>query len=540
MFQKMVEAIHRRDLLEKRIDQVELPKGVEASEFKDLKWAKTEEDLYNRLLRIKALQVESAEKINEESKDIALQRLAKRRLKREQEFLTTNAVDKQHFILSMVLKAVAASLDTHTAYFTPSEAEQFMIQVQQRLVGLGVQIRDDLSGFTVVKIIEGGPAAEDKKLKVNDRIIAINGDPVVGMDIYEVVELLRGEDGTKVDLTVLREMDEDGEKKKEKLNLTLKRGEVILKETRFESSYEPYGEGAIAHIRLFAFYQDAQNSSATDIYEALKKIKKEHELKGVILDLRDNPGGILPQAVAVTGLFITKGVVVSVKDSTGAVQHLRDIDGQMAWDGPLIVLTNRISASAAEIVAQTLQDYGRAIIVGDDHTFGKGTFQTFTLDSLSNKVNPQGEYKVTRGKYYTVSGKTPQLVGVIPSIVVPGPYSSLDVGEKFTEYPLENDEIAPQFDDDLSDVPSFKREPLSFLYKSNLQARLTTYNPYLPTLQKNSEERIKEDKAYQKFLKEIKKPNPDSEVLKLYTETDFQYLETVNVMKDLLYMMKQH
>lgn len=538
IFQEMVKAIHRRDRLEEKIDQAALPSNVEPSEFKDMPWAKNEEELYTRLLRVKALQMDSAEKLNEEGKEIAMQRLTKRRLKREQEFLTSNAVDREHFILSMVLKATASALDAHTAYFTPAEAEQFMIQVQQRLFGLGVQIRDDMNGFTVVKIIEGGPAANDKNLKVNDRIVAINGEPVVGMDILEVVELIRGDEGTTVHLTILRDVEENGHKRVEKLDIPLKRGEVILKETRIESSSEPYGYGAIAHIKLFSFYQDPQSSSSSDIYLALTKIKKDHALKGVILDLRDNSGGMLPQAVSVTGLFITKGVVVSVKDSTGLIQHLRDIDGKNIWDGPLIVLTNRFSASAAEIVAQTLQDYGRAIVVGDDHTFGKGTFQTFTLDSMNNKVNLQGEYKVTRGKYYTVSGKTPQLVGVQADIVVPGPYSHTDIGEKFTKFPLENDTISAQFNDDLSDVPAFQREPISFLYKSNLQPKLTTYVPYLPVLRQNAETRIKDDKAYQKFLEEIKKPNPDQEVLKLYVETDFQYLEALNIMKDLLFMMK--
>lgn len=538
IFKEMIKAIRRRDDIEERIDHAELPKNVEFSEFKDLKWAKNEEDLYHRLLRLKALQLESAEKLNEESKELSLQRITKRRYKREQEFLTTNSLDREHFILSMVLKATASALDSHTAYFTPSEAEQFMIQVQQRLFGLGVQIRDDLSGFTVVKIIEGGPAAIDKNLKVNDRIIAINAEPVVGMDILEVVELIRGEEGTTVDLTVLRDEEVNGVKTAEKLDILLKRGEVILKDTRIESSADPYGNGVVAHIKLYSFYQDRQSSSASDIHEALMKIKKEHTLKGVILDLRDNSGGILPQAVAVTGLFITNGVVVSVKDSSGAIQHLRDIDGKTSWDGPLVILTNRLSASAAEIVAQTLQDYGRAIVVGDDHTFGKGTFQTFTLDSTNNKVNPQGEYKVTRGKYYTVSGKTPQLVGVQPNIVVSGPYMNMDVGEQFTKFPLENDHIPEQFNDDLSDVPFFQREPISFLYRSNLQPRLIIYDQYLPLLRKNAEMRIKDDKSYQKFLEEIKKENPDSEVLKLYVETDFQYQETLNIMKDLLYMMK--
>src|SRR5262249_27228595 len=154
------------------------------------------------------------------------------------------------------------------------------------------------------------------------------------------------------------------------------------------------------------------------------------------------------------------------------IQHLREVEGKPIWEGPLTILVNRASASAAEIVAQTLQDYGRAVVVGDDHTFGKGTFQTFTLDPITNpKVNPQGEYKVTRGRYYTVSGKSPQLSGVFSDIVVPGMLSYLDIGESFSKYPLENDSIEPHFDDDLSDLSAFHRLQLGPMYRYNLQTR---------------------------------------------------------------------
>ncbi len=211
-------------------------------------------------------------------------------------------------------------------------------------------------------------------------------------------------------------------------------------------------------MHLFSFYQDSNSSSASDLAAAIENLKKEHNLKGIILDLRNNAGGLLPQAVSVTGLFISKGVVVSVKDNTGQVQHLRNVENRKVWDGPLIVLTARTSASAAEIVAQTLQDYGRAIVIGDPETFGKGTFQTFTLESANfGKVNPKGEYKVTRGRYYTVSGKSPQLVGVKADIVVPGIFSEMEIGEKYSKFPVETDEIPPNFDDNLSDVPAIHR-----------------------------------------------------------------------------------
>ncbi len=535
--EKLITAIKRRNILEQNIDEAQLPKNVQPTEFKDIKFASSEEELLDRLVRIKALQIETADKLNQETRSQFLQRLNKRRFNREEELIARSDGEKEQLVLSYVLKAISSALDSQTAYFTPAEATQFMIQVQQRLFGIGAQLRDDLNGFSIMRLIDGGPASIGNKLKVGDRIIAVNREPVVGMDITEAVELIRGQQGTSVILTLLREKGDENHKQKEVLDVEIVRGEVVLKETRLETSYEPYGDGVIALLHLFAFYQDGTTSSTADLRAALEDLKKQHRLKGVVLDLRNNGGGLLPEAVGVTGLFITKGVVVSVKDNSGAVQHLRHIDEKIAWDGPLIVLTNRGSASAAEIVAQTLQDYGRAILIGDEETFGKGSFQTFTLESSHyGKVNPQGEYKVTRGRYYTVSGKSPQLTGVKTDIVVPGLLSNLDIGEKFSKFPLENDQIPPNFDDDLADIPSIHRAQIIRLYKFNLQPILNTYTPYLSALIDNSRDRIAKNKNYQNFLKEIAKKDFISDPIELFGQADLQLIETMNVMKDLIFL----
>ena len=305
-----------------------------------------------------------------------------------------------------------------------------------------------------------------------------------------------------------------------------------------ETVLEPYGDGVIANLNLYSFYQDPASSSAGDIRKALELVKKDHELKGVILDLRSNAGGLLTQAVSVTGAFINKGIVVSVKDHTGRIQHLREVDGKPVWEGPLFVLVNRASASAAEIVAQTLQDYGRAVVVGDQFTFGKGSFQTFTLDPVTNpKVNPQGEYKVTRGRYYTVSGKSPQLKGVQSDIIVPGLLSFLEIGEEFAKFPLENDEIPPHFEDDLADITPYHRVQLGPMYKYNLQTKLSTYVSYLESLKKNSRLRIDTNRNYQNFLTEMEKKNFDSEQIDFFGQSDLQLAEALNVMKDLIFLM---
>ena len=540
---EMIKAIARRHTLEKQINLDDLPKDVKAKEFKDMKWAQNTDDLMTRLARVRSLQIESSAKFNEEVKEKSIQRITKRQQKFEEDITNPDPVLRERFILSDVMKAITSALDTHTTYFTPEEAQQFMISVQQRLFGIGAQLRDDLNGFTITKIIEGGPAFTNKELKVNDRVIAVNGEPVVGMDIVDAVELIRGEEYTPVTLTVIRESEVEGKKEKieEKKDITILRGEVVLKETRFETDIEPYGDGVIGYVRLYSFYQDPESSSSDDIQKAIEKLKSEHNVLGLIFDLRYNTGGLLSQAVGVAGQFITKGVVVSIKDETGEVQHLRDLDGKTVFNGPLFVLINRASASASEIVAQTLQDYGRALVVGDDHSFGKGSFQTFTLNTTKNDhVNPKGEYKVTRGRYYTVSGKTPQLNGVISDITVPGPLSETEIGEKFAKFPLESDKIKENFDDDLSDIPFYQRDKIKSLYKFDLQKKVDIYGPYLEMLKKNSAYRIEHDKNYQTFLKEIKKNEVDEEsASEKFGQNDIQLNESYNIMRDLLFLMKK-
>ncbi len=486
---------------------------------------------------IKSLQIEAIAKLNGELKDKAMQRIQKHQGKTEDAFLETDPAKKEFLMLSNILKAFASSLDTHTVYFTPDEATQFMMAVQQRLFGIGAQLRDDINGLTIVKIIEGGPASKNENIKLKDRIIAVNHEPIVGMDITDAVELIRGPENTPVVLTVIRDI----EGKEEKLDITIIRGEVVLKETRFETSYEPFGDGVIAYIRLFSFYQDPEFSSSEDIKNEIEKLKKEKNVEGIILDLRNNTGGLLSQAIGVSGLFITKGVVAAIKDNTGQVQYLRDLDGVTYWSGPLIILVNRASASASEIVAQSLQDYGRAIIVGDDHTYGKGSFQTFTLISdKAGDVNPEGEYKVTRGRYYTVSGKTPQLNGVQSDIVVPGALSFVDIGEKFNKYPLANDSIKENFDDDLSDVPVLERSKIRSLYRFNLQKKLKIYTPYMTILKANSAFRLEHNKNYQAFLAELKKEEPsEEEAEEKFGQNDLQLTEAYNIMKDLI-LLQNH
>ena len=529
----MIDAIDRRNKLEAELSVSDLPKDVKPEEFKDMKWTNSKRELLTRLIRIKALQLDSAEKVSEECKETISQVLEKKKINKEKEITTKNSEEKKAYILSSLLKSFCHSLDSHTDYFTPFEANQFMMQVQQKLSGIGAQLRDNLNGFMIMHVIDGSPA-KLANLKTGDRIIAVNSEPVIGLDITEAVEMIRGEMGSKVNLTIMRKLDED--KDEHKFDIEITRSEVVLEETRIEKHFEPFGDGVILNLKLFSFYQDSKSSSAQDLKNAIDNYAKKHKIKAIILDLRSNTGGLLPQAVEVASLFISKGIVVSIKDSSDNLQHLRNTDGKTTFDGPLVVLVNKASASASEIVAGTLQDYGRAIVVGEE-TFGKGSFQTFSLDASKNaKINPSGEVKVTRGRYYTVSGKSPQLVGVQADVEVPGILSELDIGEKFSKYPLENDEISPNFDDDLSDIPLIHRKRLSLLYKHNLQQKMTTYTQYLDILGTNSKNRIENNQNYQSFLTDIKLKNFESKSVELFNQSDIQLLETMSIAKDLAYL----
>lgn len=532
IYEKFLTAIQRRQ----KFELFPYTEQVDYKDLKDLTWAKTEQELIERISKIKALQLEATKSLKDEEKETVVNHLKTRRLKKEKNYLSENESLKNKRIYSTILKAISSSLDCHTNYFTPSEANQFMIDVQQRLFGIGAQLRDTFNGLTIMRIIEGGPADLNGILKINDRIIAVDQEPIVGLDILEGVEKIRGNKGTSVKLTVLRESEND---KTEKLEIEIIRDEVVVEDTRFQITHSPFADGIIAKVRLFSFYQDENTSSAEDIKKVLDDLKNKHTLKGVILDLRGNTGGLLVQAVAVTGLFIHQGIVVSVKDNHGKLQHLRDLTPESVFDGPLLVLTDRASASAAEIVAQTLRDYGRSLVVGDDQTFGKGSFQTFTLDTQNHdNVNQKGEYKVTRGRYYTVSGKSPQLNGVKADIEIPGIFSEIDIGEKFGKYPLKSDQISANFKDDLSDIPLIYRLPASKFYNYKPQQILDDYTKYLSVLKQNSHTRLKNNKQYQDFLTEIKNKNFKGSAVELFSKNDLQLIEAVNILKDLIFFME--
>ncbi|HEX5626081.1 MAG TPA: carboxy terminal-processing peptidase [Saprospiraceae bacterium] len=339
--------------------------------------------------------------------------------------------------------------DPHTDYLNPKEKEDFNINMSGKLEGIGARLQAEREFTKVSSVVPGGPAARQGELEANDIIMSVQQEgmepvDIKGMRLDDVVSKVRGKKGTKVTLKVKKQ---DGSMK----NITIVRDEVIMDEGFARSAILKFEgiEEKVGFIRLPRFYADFNDpnspSAAKDIAEELKKLT-DAGATSLILDLRNNGGGSLQEVVDMSGLFIEEGPVVQVKDRRGARAY-NDPDKNVAFDGPMVILVNSNSASASEIISACLQDYKRAVIVGGEPTFGKGTVQQFrNLDQLTpyTTMRPLGEMKVTIQKYYRVNGGSVQLKGVEPDILLPDTYSYIVNGEKEYDHPLPFDVIEKQ------------------------------------------------------------------------------------------------
>ncbi|MEM1328528.1 MAG: carboxy terminal-processing peptidase [Bacteroidota bacterium] len=345
--------------------------------------------------------------------------------------------------LTTYLNAMVNVFDPHTVYFEPIQKENFDIEFKGSLEGIGARLREDGDFTKVAEVVVGGPAWKGKELEAEDIIIKVaQGDEeekldIKGMRVDDVVQHIRGKKGTKVRLTVKKP---DGIVKE----ITIVRDVVVL-DARFAKSLLLETEEAqqIGYVHLPGFYADFQNKngrfSAADVSKEIDKLKKDN-VEGIILDLRNNPGGSLEEVRKMSGLFIEEGPVVQVKSRQGKPEVLKDTDKRVQYDGPLVVLVNNFSASASEILAAALQDYKRAVIVGSTSSYGKGTVQRFIdLDRMvrgDSDMKPLGQLKLTMQKYYRVNGGSVQLRGVVPDIILPDMYHFVDVGERDYEYAM--------------------------------------------------------------------------------------------------------
>lgn len=432
-----------------------------------------------------------------------------------------------------VLKALASSLDAHTTILNPAEAYDMRVRLEKGFQGIGVGFKQGADGsLAVTSVIEGSPAALNGLIKIGDRLVEVNGVNVGKMPIDKVMVMLRGAADSSVKLAFKR-VDPKGAADKT-FTVELKRAEIAVSEDRVETTFEAIENGIIGKITLHSFYQGTNGvSSENDVQKAIQELSKQGPLKGLILDLRENSGGFLMQAVKVAGLFITNGVVVVSKYSSGEEHFYRDMNNKISYSGPLIILTSKATASAAEIVAQALQDYGVALVVGDEHTYGKGTIQSQTVTNDKST----SYFKVTVGKYYTVSGKTPQMQGVKADIVIPSPFLDQHMGEEFLDYPLNADAISNSYDDKLADVDPAMKEWFLHYYTPTLQPQSGKWRNMLGVLRSNVSKRLNSNDLYKQFVaSENSNSSSADKIRKRYWSEDVQMQEAVNIIKDMVSM----
>jgi carboxyl-terminal processing protease len=352
-------------------------------------------------------------------------------------------------LMDIFLNSVTTALDPHTNYLSYEDSQDFDISMKLKLEGIGVRLRSE-DGFVIVEsIITGGAAdklPEELKLKPNDKIMAVaqgNGDPVdvIDMDLKDVVKLIRGEKGTKVTLTILRE-SVNGDKP-QRLKVPIVREEIKLEDSEVKYSVHSMDRDGhdfkIGYIKLPSFYKDDDSgkSSSGDTKAAIENLKKEH-VNLIVLDLRGNPGGRLDEAVEIAGLFIDEGPVLQVMNKNNPPRIYYDNDPAIYYSGPLVVLIDRFSASASEILAGALKDYRRALFIGASNTFGKGTVQSY-----SELRRNMGAIKITTHIFYQPGGTSNQLNGIAPDILVPDMSSIWDISEAESKYPLKWQRIDP-------------------------------------------------------------------------------------------------
>jgi carboxyl-terminal processing protease len=350
--------------------------------------------------------------------------------------------------------AIARAFDPHTNYLPPQSKEDFDISMSGSLEGIGATLQEEDGYIKVIRVIPGSASSRQGQLQAEDIILEVaqgKGEPVDVTDarLRDAVSLIRGKKGTEVRLTVRKP---DGQR----LIIPIIRDVVQIEETFVKGTILEDEETRIkfGYIRIPSFYRDFKNTgrdgegrnSTDDVRQELRKMSKAG-IDGLVLDLRNNGGGALTDAVSITGLFIEKGPVVQIMNRNGRINVLSDQDPSIDYRGPMVVLINKFSASASEILAGALQDYRRAVIIGSEHSYGKGTVQTMAdLDTNMpfinlDKYRPLGAMKVTTQKFYRVSGESTQYRGVVPDIILPDPLRHVEAGEQYVANSLPWDSV---------------------------------------------------------------------------------------------------
>ncbi|PSV31284.1 carboxy terminal-processing peptidase [Photobacterium sp. GB-27] len=342
-------------------------------------------------------------------------------------------------VFQLYMNAFSREVDPHTSYLSPRNAEQFQSEMNLSLEGIGavLQVKDDYT--TIQSLVAGGPAASSKKLAAGDRIIGVGQDgekivDIIGWRLDDVVQLIKGPKGSKVILDVLPEG-----KNSKSYTVTIVRDKIRLEDRAVKSEVKTVEGKKIGVIEVPSFYVGLSEDTKKELVKL-----NEQKVDGVVIDLRNNGGGALTEATALSGLFISSGPVVQVRDSYGRVKVNSDSDNQVFFNGPLTVLINRYSASASEIFAAAMQDYGRAVVLGEQ-SFGKGTVQQHrSLNHLYDLFDkPLGHVQYTIQKFYRINGGSTQNLGVVPDISFPTAIDPSETGESVEDNALPWDSIKP-------------------------------------------------------------------------------------------------
>lgn len=467
-------------------------------------FAKTEDDLKS-LWKAELKNEFETQLLNGKTKAQAVERIKNRYIVAMRRISQYSSED----VFSAFENSFAAAIDPHTNYFGPVESENFNDDMNLSLEGIGAVLSQEDEYTVIVQIMPGSPAEKSKKLKPKDKIVAVKQEhgkfeDIIGWRLTEVVKKIKGKKGTKVVLEIER-----GEGAAAKtFNVELTRDKIRLQDKEAKSKvYTSYDGRKIGVITISSFYTDL----SLNVKRELSKLESEN-VDGIIVDLRNNGGGLLPEAVYTTGLFIKDGPVVLVRDVNGNESAYDDTDASMLYKGPLVVLINRLSASSSEIMAAALQDYGRALIVGDT-SYGKGTVQqSRPLTRLYDLIGADlGSIHYTIAKFYRINGGSTQLKGVTPDIAMPTLIDVTEFGEKTEPNALNWDKIAPSKYQKYSD-PSFFVKDLMALHEK----RIST-DPVFKVIQSERERyyKLKNSKTLTLNFEERKKMFDEDEKITL-------------------------
>lgn len=448
--------------------------------------------------------------------------------------------ERVEYLLTLrILKAFAKSLDTHSSFFSPEEAFEMRMTLEKHFEGVGVVLAEGVDGVMIAEIIKGSPAELSGKIQINDLLVEINGEATNEVPFEEVLQMLKKTETNKLVLGFKRLEAENNRF----FRVPLLKRAIVMHNERIQIGYDKVDGGVIGKIKLHSFYESSGGiSSEKDIKNAIQSFRQKGDLVGLVLDLRENSGGFLSQAVKVAGLFVSNGVIVISKYGQGEKHYLRNIASKAYFNGPLVILTSKMSASASEIVAQALQDYGVAVVVGDERTFGKGSIQYQTVTDAKADMF----FKVTVGRYYTASGKSTQIDGVIADIVVPTQYAPYKIGEKYLDYPLPPDRVQSAFVDPLTDLDERARRLFQMRYLPHAQRVVSFWKKRLPELRKKSAYRLAHHPGFQKFKQKLVQissrsgslpPNTVDEQIQM--DQDLQMMEALNIVKDMIILESQ-